>query len=249
MSIRRFNYTERKRIARRDVQVSLVNHGGSASFDVMFSLAEYELPADARVVLEAYRQTTVRRFNFGHVVNPKPDGATSLEEFSDPQEVLFRAKIVDGSGSGRLLAEADQISTSNPDEGARKSFIRVKDADLQGEFWTISFDAAGPVLELERSLPRESLLNSPQFRCFVLPQVFRELMRKALDGWDDDPEDESTWQVRAVRAAERLCGREAPTTEDEDDRDDWVTTATRAFCRKHDFVRRYAEEVLRGGES
>ena len=243
MSIRRFNYTERKRIARSDVRVSLVEYGGRTSFDIAFDLAGYDLPADARLVVEAYRQTAVRRFEFGHVGNPVPAGPTSLDEFTSPQDLLFRAKVVDSAGSGRLLAEADQIQATDHQSVGRRSLIRVADGDLGSELWCLFFDAGGPVLQLERRIPREALLNSPHFKCLVYPQVFRQLLWKALEGWDDDHENEDAWEVRAVRYAIKICENEPPTTQDDDLREDWISTATRAFCRKHDFAHQYEREI------
>jgi len=250
MSIRRFNYTERKRLAQRDVAIYLLDEGESHSFDADFDLAGYNLPSDARVVVEAYRQTTVRRYAFGHVANPGAKGPTGLEDFGDSSGVLFRTKVVDAGDSGRLLAEADRLHAAGPKDANRPSLIRVADADLDGEIWRLSFDAGGPLLELERKFARETLLNSPHFKCLVYPQVFRDLLRRALDEGLDDAEDEVSWQSKAVSYGQRLCGEDAPDGDDsgdDDAREDWITMAVTRFCKRHHLARKYTDVVIGGG--
>lgn len=247
MSIRRFNYTKRQRLAHRDVAIYVRDDGASHSFDAAFDLHGYELPTSARVIVEAYRQTTVRRFAFGTVANPQANASTNLEGFGDWSGVLFRAKIVDASGDGRLIAEADRVHAAGPKQGTRRALLRVAEEELNGELWRLTFDAGGPLLLLEKRFTRESLLSSVEFRCFVYPQVFRELLRRALDEWDEDSDEEGSWQSKVVAHGRRLCGREVSENEDDDAQEDWVTAAVTAFCRKHRLVRAYADSIDGGG--
>src|SRR5262245_16465362 len=109
---RRFNYTGRVRIRRDDVRVALVrNDDGSTAFDDELALASYGLPADAQIVVEAYRSGTAWiRFPFGTVGNPSKPTKTKLEGFDSPEAVLFRVKVTSpAERHGQLLAAADRI--------------------------------------------------------------------------------------------------------------------------------------------
>jgi hypothetical protein len=68
MAIRRLNYTKRKRIAQAHARVALIQRKNPPSeFEVNLALESYSLPAEARVFVEAYRQTTWMRFDYGTV--------------------------------------------------------------------------------------------------------------------------------------------------------------------------------------
>ena len=62
---RRFNYTGRIRIRRKDLTICLREQDGILSFDADLSaLVDYELPPESFVFVEAYRQTNWMRFPF-----------------------------------------------------------------------------------------------------------------------------------------------------------------------------------------
>ena len=66
--IRRFNYTDRLRIRRSDVRIVLRDENGKLEFDAdLRALADYDLPPDSLVFIEAYRQTNWMRFPFGQL--------------------------------------------------------------------------------------------------------------------------------------------------------------------------------------
>jgi len=183
------------------------------------------------------------------VAAPKSEDATDLRDFGDSSGVLFRVKVVDAGGSGRLLAAADRLHTSDPKTANRRSLIRVASAPLDGEIWRFSIDSGGPILEFEQEFARESLLNSPHFMCLVYPQVLRELLRRALDdGIDDD--EESSWQSKALSLGKRLSGKSAPENDPQgDDRacEEWIETVVTTFCKRHHVVRKYANVATDGG--
>ena len=67
MPVRTLNYTNRKRIRREDARIAIREENGVNFFDASLSLGDYGLPGEARVFVEAYRQTQYMRFDFGHV--------------------------------------------------------------------------------------------------------------------------------------------------------------------------------------
>ena len=255
MSVRHFNYTERKRILRSDVSITLVTDAtGTPGFDVNLNLEGYQLPSSARVLIEAYRQASLRRYDFGTVGERLTSApSTDLEGLPEPASLLFRVKVVDvADRAGRLLAEADRVRPTDPDDGDRPSLLSVRESDLSGELWQLSYPDGEPVLLVERQHgPHEALLVTPHFRWMVLPEVLRQLLREALvrtGDSDDDEEDE--WPSKVIRQGERLVGEEPPSFDDaEADNEEWITSAVRAFCRRHSFAQRYAASVFPGAES
>lgn len=251
MSVRHFNYTSRKRILHSDTSIFLSRRDEEVSFDAQLRLQRYDLPPGASVVVEAYRQTVLKRFAFGTAANARPEGSTRLDAFPDVDALLFRVKVVDQQ-SGLLLAEADKIKPADPDGGDRPSFLSVRADSLSGEAWMLSFEDDQPVLIIEKAHgPYQSLLASPQFRWLVLPQILRSLLERALT---EDPEDvldesASSWQSAVVRLARSLTGANPPEVDDDQLVDDWITTAVRAFCRQHGFAQRYHADVFQGAES
>src|SRR4029077_18655632 len=86
-------------------------------FDATIRLSEYKFPPDARVVVEAYRQTILMRFDFGSVSVPKVPADRHLSDFLTVENVLFRLKVPAASGRpGLLLGEAEQLRPRLPNE-------------------------------------------------------------------------------------------------------------------------------------
>ncbi len=250
MSVRHFNYTHRKRLLHSDTSIALSRREDEVSFDVQLRLASYDFPGDARLVVEAYRQTSLKRFGFGTVSNPRPMGSTLLDGFPDVESLLFRVKVID-LPSGKLLAEADRIKPADPDGGERPSFLRVRSDHLSGEAWKLEFEDDYPILVIEKSYgPYQSLLASPHFRWLVLPQLLRSLLERALrEDLDDVVEESATsWQSAVLRQARLLTGTTPPDEGDEQVIAEWITSAVRAFSRRHGLAQRYHADVFGGSE-
>src|SRR5260370_36167397 len=96
--IRRINYTGRRRISRDHVKIVVCERSGSpASFEATLDLSSYDLPADATVFVEAYRQTFLMRFNFGISSEIEPPSERFLTEFESTERILFRVKATSQS--------------------------------------------------------------------------------------------------------------------------------------------------------
>lgn len=71
--LRRFNYTGRKKIPRSAVAVKVLNSdSGPPAFDAKFDLSSVNLPAHARVYVEAYHRASYMRFDFGKISDIHP---------------------------------------------------------------------------------------------------------------------------------------------------------------------------------
>lgn len=236
MAVRRINYTDRKRVALADAEFILrTNPNGSASFDARIDLARYEFPGDARVFVEAYRQTTLMRFDFGTVSTPEVPADRTLSEFETPDEVMFRLRVTAASGNpGMMLGEADQIRPRQQGEepDRRIPLLPSVPDDLGEEIWRIEFDA-NTWLKVNNRLPDwKETARSPVFRALVYPAAMRQILERILliekFTATDDPED---WRSRWLQFAERLPGsRAVPRAADE--HEEWIENAVSAFARQ-----------------
>ena len=65
---RKFNYTDRKKITRSAIRMTLLPRtDGPLAFDAKIDLDGLELPEHACVCVEAYHKALYMRFNFGKV--------------------------------------------------------------------------------------------------------------------------------------------------------------------------------------
>lgn len=255
MTTRRLNWTSRKRISRESVAIALQRADGRTAFSADLRLTELRLPPDSRVVVEAYRQTGYMRFDYGSVGLVAPPHSTWLSNFEPAENVLFRVKVL-GTGplEGRILAEADQLRPTDPEErlSTREPLLIPRGDNLGEEVWRIVIDdgAQAPELLVNSELGDwRSIAISPHFIWFVYPQVFRQILTVILEGDIPDEADTQGWRSRWLRFAAGLPGlprvpEEGSLTEE---RSIWIESAVQAFCRALRFKDRFQTLVL-GGE-
>jgi hypothetical protein len=250
----RLNWTNRRRIERSDVEIAVTRGTDGAAFNARLDLASYGLPTDCRVVVEAYRQTTWRRFEFGTVGFIRPLTSTQLADFGDVDGVQFRVKVLSGDGreDGRIWAEADRIPITDSEERetGRRSLLNTRSEDLEEVVWRLDFDESrgGPMLVVNSRLGDwRAAVRSPQFRSLVYPELLRRVLERALDEFENE---ESGWSVDWIKFAARLPGvSEQPDSEaKEDDKTEWAADAVRAFCRQQRFAEKFGTMLKEEGE-
>lgn len=247
MPIRRINFTERQRIHRDDAVIVLRRDShGAVYFDMSLNLSSYQFPPDARLFVEAYRQTTLIRFDFGTVSVQAPPVDRHLADFESEAEVMFRVRVTAVlARPGMLLGEADQLRPRNPDDEPDKriSLLPPVPADLGEEIWRVDFEAT-PILLVNRSLPDwKQTVRSETFRAFVYPAAFKEIVRRILFFESHtSTEDMSNWRSRWLLFATRIPGAgSVPKARDE--YDDWIENAAAAFARQFTLRTRYVKEL------
>jgi hypothetical protein len=245
--VRRLNYTARQRISQADVDILLHGtSGGCGTFDAAPDLSQYGFPSDARVFIEAYRQTTLMRFDFGTVSVMKPPTDRMLTDFADLEEVLFRVKVTAVSGlSGVLLGIADRIRPRSPDEtpDQRLPLLPPLPEDLDQEAWRVDFEG-GTYLLVSRHLPDwKQTVKSNTFRALVYPAAMRQILERILFIENfvstDDPGD---WRGRWLIFAAALPGSGAVPT-GRDAQSDWIESAVAAFARKFNLRTKYCADA------
>lgn len=251
--IRRYNYTGRKAISRSDVKLRVEDSPLRLRADL--ALNDYGLPADARVFVEAYRQTNWMRFDFGTAGAVKAPADLNLTEFDSREGILFRVRVTaTANPEGRLLAEAGQVSPlqmNDTGEKSREPLLPIKPAELGEEVFRVDFSDRPIMLINSQFGDWRALARSPFFICMALPQTFREILTRVLRVEryfeTEDPED---WRARWLAFAAALPGSSDPPEEEEtDDIDDWITEAVAAFARLHGMKARFNSFWAGGAES
>lgn len=232
----RLNFTGRRRIAQDHVKISVSAADGQNCFSARLNLETYGFPETAAVIVEAYRQLELSRFEFGTVTRPIPPPNCRLGEFGALEGVKFRVKVVSNDApKGRLLGVADRIVASDQaiDRIRRIPLINVKGHDLGREVWKIDF-ADEPILLINyRLAEKHALARSGVFQSLVLPEVLRSILTRILlvDQYRYF-EDENDWAARWLRFASSFPGvGGVPEDEDAELDAEWIDSAVSAFCQ------------------
>lgn len=252
--IRRFNFTGRRRLARGDVTVRLGQAAnGRAQVAVSFALEKYALPSSARVFVEAYRQTTWQRFDFGTVDAPRASAPTVLQQFGTAQGVRFRVRVVEpvtGVHAPRVLALVDDLRPVAPPEvRGGLSLLPIDWGEFEGHTWKLEIDEeSGPLLRISRALvpDREAFIGSREFVSLVLPVVLQGVLERALlqVGGADGAESEG-WARDWLKLAQAWPGVSRPPERGAaagltDEEEDWIDDVVEAFSKACGIVERFA---------
>ncbi len=239
--ISRINRTGRKRIQRRDVDLSLrvAERGEAPIFDLTLRLEDYGFPPEARVRVEAARGNASQRWDYGTVWRrtPPPDEERRLTEV--PGAASFRVFVVAADGSGKLLGHAPNLRPVLPLD----SRLPLEESDDLGEeVWRVEFDGdnGDPVLKVNSGIPgiSESVRRDPAFRSLVMPEVFRTILTRMVLIDRANPEDDEPWGHWFGIAHAYLPDREPPYLGGPHDagRDDeareWIDAVVGAMAKK-----------------
>jgi hypothetical protein len=244
--IRRLNYTSRKRIARSDIDIVLGGSPEAPSFDAALDLGAYGFPPDARVFVEAYRQTVLMRFDFGTVSAPGLPHDRTLADFQSTEEILFRVRVTATSGRpGVLLGEADRLRPREPDRmpDQRLPLLPAMPDDLGQEVWRVDFEG-GTTLLVNRDLPDwKQTVSSDAFRAIAYPAAMRQILERILFvekyAETDDPYD---WRSQWLQFASQVPGSRAVPVSRED-QSEWIENAVAAFARRFHLLSRYSADL------
>lgn len=236
MTVRRLNFTDRETISRNDVDILIRKEStGAAYFDANLRLSDYGFPPDARVFIEAYRQTTLSRFDFGSVSVPRVPEDRLLRDFESTEQILFRVRVTAVSGNpGMLLGELDQIRPREPgdEKDPRIPLLPPVPADLDEEVWRVEYEG-DTYLKVSRHLPDwKQTVMSAEFRALVYPSAMRQILDRILFREQiTSTDDYHDWRCRWLKLASELPGsRSVPKATE--DYDDWIEEAVAAFARQ-----------------
>lgn len=261
---RTINSTDRQKLERGDIRLKLMGpEAGPRTFEFDIDLGEYDLPPDARVLVEASRQTNWKRFDFGSVSAPSAERTGQLDEFGSAQGVRFRVKVVAAGDEGpaaRILAQADNVPAGDPDDKAGgESLLAIdwNEESMGDELYRIEFGESTPILRINKQMlgapTWHTLTDSDTFRALALPAILRQILTHILliEGELDDGDD---WRGQWVRLAAKTfeAGERPEAGEDEQpDKSEvmaWIDRAVEGYCR-HRGVKRLASAGKLIGES
>jgi hypothetical protein len=203
--IRRFNYTQRRRIPRRAIHLVTATFPRHQLQEVSWQLDKLGFPEDASVYLEATSSGTpaVLRIPWGTVDSGKPPDVDlrSLEELPG-ENVFFDFKVVDETeDTGRILGLARHIrprgAGEDEDDTGSSALLPVNPVDLGAEIWRVDFTSGRPFLEVNRAIPgiMDIVRSDMQFFSLVYPEVIRRILLQILIIEDvQEPDASGDWK-------------------------------------------------------
>jgi hypothetical protein len=235
---RRINYTGRRKIPREKISIIWNKDNNSVrSFSANINLDGFNFPSDAKVYVDAYHKTEVKRYDFGRVENIVPPSDTGLAGFAYPENLKFRILIVDKSGQhGLILAHADRISPASDLD--TKSILPVDFVDLGQQIWQVAFtgDGGSPILAINRNIPNiETIVKSdPQFIMYVYPAVIREVLTHMIfvEGVDSPSDPSVEWHSEWLDFSRRILPGEGPPEILDSREDNFESEAVRDWINK-----------------
>jgi hypothetical protein len=250
----RINHTGRQRILRSNIRIAVdLRTDDQLRCRLERDLDAYEFNSNSPVVFECYNGPQYVRISNGTVDDPPPSSVADLSSFATAPKVLFRLKVLDPDGSGKLLGIADQIPLTKPDvdDDVTGSLVRVRAQRLDQQLWNVAYDTDGPILEINEAVGdwRELVNGSYYFLPTVLPHVVSSVLTKILIEDGTDPgSDGDTWEERFVELA-GFSGNRPFTRSERLDKErirQWIDDVVDGFASRHRladrFVRSYALE-------
>jgi hypothetical protein len=248
---RRLNSTGRLRITRNRVDITLEQHPDlnvTPSARAALQLDGLDVPANARVAIEAYYRTSSMRFECGTVDSLSIPERMVLSDIDKGGAVRFRVLIIAAGGSGRILAAADGLRPSTPGNGAdRQPLLPIRETDIGNELWKIEVDyRTGPILLVNNRVTglAAQIRTVPLLQGLILPHAFRAVLRNLNPSGESDGDD--LWGDNWRRfLAELGLAIEADDPNDQDSVEEWVESAVSAFSD----LKKFAERVKLFGSS
>src|SRR5512138_1037107 len=104
--IRKFNYTGRRKIERKDIIIRLVkDKSPHPYFDLKVEIDPRDFSDDPELYVEAYDRSSFMRFRCGTLKQPVLPEDRHLTDIHSTDAILFRVKLVDLSAQhGKILA-------------------------------------------------------------------------------------------------------------------------------------------------
>lgn len=180
--IRRVNFTGRVKIKQSSVILNVVNSGTS---DVAFScnaeLEEYNFPGYAKVYLDVYRSSYLRRrFSLGSVESPVRLTNQKISEFSAFPVFNFKLYVIDVRDSYKLILgrTSPMFSLSGRSGEIPTPLLPVKYVHGMRQVWKLDYETGRAVLLLNSGITdiSDHVTRDLFFRHSILPAVLREIL-------------------------------------------------------------------------
>jgi len=245
--LRKLNFTERAKLPRSSVRVTLRrDQDGVLAFDPQVSFEDVAVVPSARVFIEAYYRTSFMRFDCGSVGAFVPPDDRRLTEIDGTGVVRFRVKLV---SEHRILAVADDIVVSEErrETSGRVPLLPVNFTDALGQqAWRVAFEPNGPVLELNNRIDaiRDVAKHDAAFFALVYPAAVRQVLAQILlvEQHDAHQEGEEWWNLWLRWAAHYA----SPLPREADEAPFWIDEVVAAFCSEQKMLDRWRASNAEG---
>jgi hypothetical protein len=252
--MRRFNYTGRKRIFKKDVAIQIMEKSDTGlPFEAIIDLPKYDLPEDAPVYLEAYHQTKLERFDFGTVKETIPQKETVLKTFDEDENINFTVKVVDlTEKNGRLLALVKGLKPSSKEPAKHKSLLPVSIQPLDNLVYELQFSDDAPVLILNERFSENGINFMPldeYFTSLCFPPILKEILTRiiVIDDITDPDEDNPDWQTKWLKYAKQFNNESIPSEEDDSDgKLQWIDDVVDGWAYQTEVINKF--EVFMEGK-
>ena len=188
-----FNYTQRKRIRRENVQFrALVGDSGPFIEMTKLNINDLDLPPEGILVVECRSpRRRLHRLEFGTVSSPSLGAGVELPE-PTADGIALSLKVVgtQSKDKGKILAKCDGLRPQF--SGHTESLLAIVPFDLGQRLWNLNFDSEnGPELQINADfVDLMPVWSSPVFQSLVLPSVVKSIALWLIDNQDtgdDDP--------------------------------------------------------------
>lgn len=259
---RTFNYTERQRIDRKNVQIRLVDPTPEGTtIAVSVDISEYLFPDSSKVFIEAREESAFARRELENPFDPFWHDQFLINEFTITDSTKFLFRVVEAETTGRLLGFAEDIRLENPANTItdRDALLRVKWGPTGQEVWRLdcSDSVFGPTLYISEDLqPHFAQFSSdPMFIGCVVPQAFRRILAFALSEDDEQDIHDTEWWfhqwyrwMMSISDMRSVASRLDEGRIEDDDRESWINDAVEGFSKMQNnrFVSTVVSELNKG---
>ncbi|MFL2943919.1 MAG: hypothetical protein ACJZ2J_01130 [Candidatus Poseidoniales archaeon] len=257
---RSLNWTERKRVSRKDIDAELlwIDDSLSPTLKVKINLENYEFDFQGRILLEAYRRETLSfmDFDLGEIKTEIGPLNLELKDFSREDLPNIRIVIVDEEEQyGKIAGRSSGFVPKNSEDKIRKetefNLLHIQETDLGERIYDIDYPDSPedyPTIRLNNTIPQpKSLmtLGKPWGRALILSDAIREILTQILihenETYNDAGKD---WKSIWLRSFSQNILGEAPPDNSTDglgssetsvnfERRYWIEKATDKFCSKN----------------
>lgn len=245
---RTFNYTERKKILREDVQLAIIRPNDLPEVKVLqLNLSRFPILVSSQIWFEIETgRVGLVRHSLGTVGNIDLNSTYGINE-RDLGNIRFRIKIVSNEPGnvGKLLAEIDRLKPET--DGNVRSLLEVKPSDdLEQRIWKLEISESGPELLINTGLGDwREVGESNIFQSLVFPQAVYEIY-KWVGKYSEYPEGsiEEQWKNLFMTTGHDISQLRTPEDfSSDDDFDEYLAAraheVAQAFARNHKALNRF----------
>jgi hypothetical protein len=201
-------------------------------------------PPSAGVAIEAYRSSSMMRFDCGTIADLRVPDMMVLDEIDAGGNIQFRVKVVDREEAvGRLLGSAQRIRPrSDEDDQGRRSLLPIRYVDLGSEIWLVAASEDEPpalLLNYKATGIENRILTDPLLRGVLMPAAFRIVLERLVALPPPEDDDTNDWKSEWLRFCEEELQIEGnPHDSDDETKAAWVQEAVTTFADRAEFLDR-----------